>query len=389
MKKQNTCADKGYMDAEMWRNRMRIDNTKKINDSLALSDKEDRNIYKEFAEELFRVRQFVSAFIYESLQKTSLTGKQIKQQLDLSAERYTRMKEPSSGEETIVGNYTFNTSLTETDNSSRKRPEAFFINLKQLYRLGYYILNRSCQSILLGTEDVVRLPNIYNCLFSQYAATPRKMASRIGKTILTECKRNVAYFGTATMNGNSDSDHCITTYKDGSPVDFQEIFTQRLRETIEDKCCYYENIFGSDANNILRKQAKRCLRVDTERNREVFESFLPTKNGEAIEDERLVIEPLDVCTISNLMILSMFISTAVDYYVAPDYTRYAPLLIRTNEAQEGSKKPKEVKIGKEETKLLSALLLCDPEVKSDILSSTLSDLWLAQYISLPEAQGVE
>lgn len=385
MRKLDDLVQCGYMDAKKWREIMRVESTKKIDVTIPSSDKEDKENYKVFADEISRVRQFISAYLYNELQETSLTGKQIMQFLDLRAERYARMKEPPSGEEVIVGNYAFNST---TMAARRKSPEALYITLEQLYKLGYYIFNRSCQSILLGTEDAIRLPNIYNCLFSQYGDTPRRLASKIGRTIQSECKGNAAYLGTATMSGESESKHFISMRKNKQPVDYQEIFIDRLREKIEDRCCFYGNIFGTDANNIARKMAKRCFKLDTKRNREVFESFLPTKNGEIIEDDRRTVEPTDACTISTLMILSMLTGTAADYYVAPDYTRYAPLLMRTNEIDEITKKPVEVELDKEERNILSALLLCDNQVKDDIISSMLSDLWLAQYMSLAEKEQI-
>lgn len=81
----------------------------------------------------------------------------------------------------------------------------------------------------------------------------------------------------------------------------------------------------------------------------------------------------------NLMILSIGLDMAVDYFVAPDYTKYSTLLARTNMPDQ-DKNAKEFELDDAEKKTLSALLTVDDdEARSEIISDALCDCWVAQY----------
>lgn len=70
---------------------------------------------------------------------------------------------------------------------------------------------------------------------------------------------------------------------------------------------------------------------------------------------------------------------AVDYFVAPDYTKYNTILVRTN-TPDAEKRTKEVKLDDNARKTLSALLMVENgEERDEIISDALCDCWVSQY----------
>ena len=344
--------------------------------------------YTEFGIELTNVRRLVSAKVYEELysitQASHVYGtwnmRGLASAIGINESKMTRLREPSNGVATVVGPYEFFISgIDSGKQTSRKVPEGFYVSIEGLYKLAYYFLDRSCEKILFGEECApIHLPNIYSCLFTQIASTPYGEARKIQPKIQTACKEKGCYMIEETADGKKENNFI---YKDskGAPVDFQGLYLKRLKEKMDDDCSTPATLFGTEVNSQLRVYSDRCFNLSNDAIAATDRAIFCDNAGNPLKSGKKKKEKEPNGTTGNLMILSIGLDMSVDYFVAPDYTKYATLLVRTNTADD-EKKAKEFKLDNDERETLSSLLMVESDKeRNEIISDTLCDCWMAQY----------
>lgn len=376
-----------FMDCKKWAEAL---NTRvSYNSELSTSNRKAANdIYTSFGIELNNVRRLVSATVYEEMyyitKAPHIFGewnmRSLSAAIGINESKMARLKEPDTGVATTVGPYElFIEGIDSGIQTSRKRPEGFFVPIGGLYKLAYYFLNKSCERILFGDECApIHLPNRYSCLFTQIAATPYADSLAIQKKIRTECKQRDKYMMQGTASGFKQ-DNFIYEGKKSGPIDFQELYVKRLKEKMEDDCSIAPTLFGTEANSQLRNYSERCYNVTNDAIEAADRAIIYDRNGKCLKSESKKKKQEPNGTMGNLMILSIGLDMAVDYFVAPDYTKYSTLLARTNMPDQ-EKNAKEYELDDAEKKTLSALLIVDDdEERSEIISDALCDCWVAQY----------
>lgn len=390
MKRINNTMD-AYIDCEKWAETLntRYSYNSELNSPNRIPRNSTYENYTEFSTELTNVRRLVSARVYEELYSItkaprlygSWNMRGLATEIGVNESKMTRLREPDEGTPTVVGPYELLINGIDAGKQvNRKVPEGFYVSVEGLYKLAYFFLDRSCEKVLFGDECApIHLPNIYSCLFTQISAMPYAESREIQSEIQANCEAKDRYMIKGTADGFKENNFVYRNSK-GAPVDFQELYIKRLKEKMEDDCSTAVTLFGTEANSQLRIYSDRCYNVTNEAIAAADKAIFCDIAGEPLKPKKKKKEEKEpLGTTGNLMILSIGLNMAVDYFVAPDYTKYNTILVRTN-TPDAEKRTKEVKLDDNARKTLSALLMVENgEERDEIISDALCDCWVSQY----------
>lgn len=385
MRKKDSAVN-AYIDCNKWATKLntRFSSAEK---SEKLNYKEMLGIYAEFSDELTLVRRLVSARVYEELfaitKMPRVYGewnvKQIGAEIGMDATKMSRLKEPEDGALTSVGPFELRISPPADGKQTRRLPEGFYASVEGLYKTSYFFLDKSCEKVLFGDECApIHLPHNYSSLFSQISAVPFSDSLRIQVKIKEMCKQYEQYMVRETADGKKPENY---VYADsaGAPIDFQELYIKRLNEKMENDCCNASSLFGEDASAPFKNMAIRCFSVPVDTFEKSDRAIFFDKNGTLMRPEKKSGKKEPMGTTGNLMMLSIGLDTAVDYFISPDYTKYSTLLARTNVLDKSGNEREFTLDEGMRSALSSILMISDDNDRSEVVAEALCDCWMAQY----------
>lgn len=148
---------------------------------------------------------------------------------------------------------------------------------------------------------------------------------------------------------------------------------------MENDCCNASSLFGEDASAPFKNMAIRCFSVPVDTFEKSDRAIFFDKNGTLMRPEKKSGKKEPMGTTGNLMMLSIGLDTAVDYFISPDYTKYSTLLARTNVPDKSGNEREFTLDEGMRSALSSILMISDDNDRSEVVAEALCDCWMAQY----------